>query len=102
MEYLAKFATSKKVVREEDIKEFFDGMKKNKKMKSGGPPSSCKQLFENCDVKFANFSAPVKVLSNVALGNNGGSFGIPQYTFFYFFIWKKSDGSGSKYYLVNS
>ena len=42
MEYLAKFASSKKVVREEDIKEFFDGMKKNKKMKSGGPPSSCK------------------------------------------------------------
>ena len=42
MEYLAKFANSKKVVREEDIKEFFDGMKKNKKMKSGGPPSSCK------------------------------------------------------------
>ena len=32
----------KKVVREEDIKEFFDGMKKNKKMKSGGPPPSCK------------------------------------------------------------
>ena len=42
MEYLAKFASSKKVVREEDIKEFFDGMKKNKKMKTGGPPSSCK------------------------------------------------------------
>jgi len=42
MEYLAKFANSKKVVREEDIKEFFDGMKKNKKMKSGGPPPSCK------------------------------------------------------------
>jgi len=42
MEYLAKFANSKKVVREEDIKEFFDGMKKNKKMKTGGPPSSCK------------------------------------------------------------
>ena len=31
MEYLAKFASSKKVVREEDIKEFFDGMKKNTK-----------------------------------------------------------------------
>ena len=42
MEYLAKFANSRKVVREEDIKEFFDGMKKNKKMKSGGPPPSCK------------------------------------------------------------
>ena len=43
MEYLAKFANSKKVVREEDIKEFFEGMKKNKKMKAGGPPpSSCK------------------------------------------------------------
>jgi len=40
-------------------------------------------------VKFANFSAQVKVLSNVALGSNGGSFGIPQYTFFYFFIWKQ-------------
>ena len=34
MEYLAKFANSKKVVREEDIKEFFEGMKKNKKMKN--------------------------------------------------------------------
>ena len=43
MEYLAKFANSKKVVREEDIKEFFEGMKKNKMMKAGGPPpSSCK------------------------------------------------------------
>ena len=34
MEYLAKFANSKKVVREEDIKEFFEGMKKTKKMTS--------------------------------------------------------------------
>ena len=43
MEYLSKFANSKKVVREEDIREFFQGIKSNKKMKTGGaPPSSCK------------------------------------------------------------
>jgi len=43
MEYLAKFRDSNKVVREEDIREFFEGMKSNKKMKIGGaPPSSCK------------------------------------------------------------
>ena len=43
MEYLSKFANSKKVVREEDIREFFQGINSNKKMKTGGaPPSSCK------------------------------------------------------------
>jgi len=42
MEYLAKFADSKKVVREDDIRTFFEGMKGNKKFKSGGPPPSCK------------------------------------------------------------
>jgi len=43
MEYLAKFADSKKVVREEDIKGFFEEMKANKKQKiGGGPPSTCK------------------------------------------------------------
>ena len=43
MEYLSKFANNKKVVREEDIREFFEGIKSNKKMKPGGPPpSSCK------------------------------------------------------------
>jgi len=41
MEYLSKFADNKKVVREDDIREFFEGMKKNKKFK-GGPPPSCK------------------------------------------------------------
>ena len=44
MEYLAKFADTKKVVREEDIRDFFDGMK-NKKRKyddEGPPPSNCK------------------------------------------------------------
>jgi len=44
MEYLAKFADNKKVVREEDIRDFFDGMK-NKKRKydhDGPPPSNCK------------------------------------------------------------
>ena len=43
MEYLSKFANSKKFVREEDIREFFQGIKSNKKIKTGGaPPSSCK------------------------------------------------------------
>jgi len=43
MGYLAKFAEGKKVVREEDIKEFFEGMKSNKKLKVGGPPpANCK------------------------------------------------------------
>jgi len=43
MEYLAKFADSKKVVREDDIRTFFEGMKGNKKFKpDGGPPPSCK------------------------------------------------------------
>eukprot|EP00092_Neocalanus_flemingeri_P018148 GFUD01019640.1.p1 GENE.GFUD01019640.1~~GFUD01019640.1.p1 ORF type:complete len:393 (-),score=140.07 GFUD01019640.1:77-1255(-) len=43
MEYLAKFADSKKVVREDDIKTFFEEMKGNKKRKTeGGPPPSCK------------------------------------------------------------
>ena len=43
MGFLSKFANNKKVVREEDIHEFFQGMKSNKKMKTGGPPpSSCK------------------------------------------------------------
>lgn len=43
MEYLAKFAGTDKVVREEDIREFFEGMKANKKQKTaGGPPPSCK------------------------------------------------------------
>ena len=44
MEYLAKFADNKKVVREDDIRDFFDGMK-NKKRKydhDGPPPSNCK------------------------------------------------------------
>ena len=38
MEYLSKFANNKKVVREEDIKDFFDGMK-NKKRRHDGPDS---------------------------------------------------------------
>ena len=43
MEYLAKFANNKKVVREEDIREFFQGITSNKKKKyDGAPPSSCK------------------------------------------------------------
>jgi len=43
MDYLSKFAESKKVVREDDIRTFFEGMKGNKKFKSdGGPPPSCK------------------------------------------------------------
>jgi len=43
MEYLAKFANNKKVVREDDIKTFFEGMKSNKKQRTGGgPPPSCK------------------------------------------------------------
>lgn len=43
MDYLAKFANNKKVVREEDIKEFFEEMKANKKPRvGGGPPPSCK------------------------------------------------------------
>jgi len=43
MEYLSKFSENKKVVREEDIKTFFEGMKSNKKQKiGGGPPPSCK------------------------------------------------------------
>lgn len=32
-EYLQKFAENKKVVREEDIKEFFSGIKSNKRQK---------------------------------------------------------------------
>jgi len=43
MEYLAKFANNKKVVREDDIKTFFEEMKGNKKRKTGGgPPPNCK------------------------------------------------------------
>jgi len=43
MEYLGKFAANGKVVREEDIKEFFEGMKSRKKPRLGsGPPSTCK------------------------------------------------------------
>ena len=38
MEYLSKFANNKKVVREEDIKDFFDGMK-NKRRRFDGPDS---------------------------------------------------------------
>jgi len=38
MEYLSKFADNKKVVREEDIKDFFDGMK-NKRRRHDGPDS---------------------------------------------------------------
>ena len=36
MEYLSKFADNKKVVREEDIKDFFEGMK-NKRRRYDGP-----------------------------------------------------------------
>ena len=43
MEYLSKFADNKKVVREEDIREFFQGISANKKKRmDGAPPSSCK------------------------------------------------------------
>jgi len=43
MEYLGKFAANGKVVREEDIKEFFEKMKANKKPRLGStPPSTCK------------------------------------------------------------
>jgi len=45
MEYLSKFANNKKVVREEDIKEFFEEMKANKKQRlggGGGPPPTCR------------------------------------------------------------
>jgi E3 ubiquitin-protein ligase UBR7 len=43
MEYLAKFANSNKVVREEDIKTFFEEMKSNKRRRiEGAPPSNCK------------------------------------------------------------
>jgi len=41
MEYLKKFAENKKVVREEDIQEFFQKMAGNKKMRSN-IPDSCK------------------------------------------------------------
>ena len=42
-EYLSKFADNKKVVREEDIREFFQGISANKKKRmDGAPPSSCK------------------------------------------------------------
>lgn len=41
MEYLEKFAENKKVVREEDIQEFFQQMSGNKRMKMT-PPDSCK------------------------------------------------------------
>lgn len=34
-EYLKKFADNKKVVREEDIKEFFEGLKANKRQRTG-------------------------------------------------------------------
>ena len=42
MDYLSKFADNKKVVREEDIKEFFENMKNKKPRISGPPPSNCK------------------------------------------------------------
>ena len=42
MEYLSKFADNKKVVREEDIKEFFETMKNKKMRLDGPPPSNCK------------------------------------------------------------
>jgi len=42
MDYLSKFADNKKVVREEDIKEFFENMKNKKARISGPPPSNCK------------------------------------------------------------
>jgi len=43
MQYLGKFAANGKVVREEDIKEFFEKMKSNKKPRLGStPPSTCK------------------------------------------------------------
>lgn len=43
MAYLAKFAQNGKVVREADIKEFFEGMKANKKMRLDlPPPDNCK------------------------------------------------------------
>ena len=41
MEYLKKFAENKKVVRAEDIQEFFQQMSGNKRMKMT-PPDSCK------------------------------------------------------------
>merc|ERR1711874_789639 len=43
MQYLGKFAENGKVVREEDIKEFFEKMKSNKKPRLGSaPPGTCK------------------------------------------------------------
>jgi len=43
MEYLSKFRDTNKVVREEDIREFFEQMKSNKKRRfEGPPPDSCK------------------------------------------------------------
>jgi len=41
MDYLAKFASSKKVVREEDIRTFFEGNKR-RRTDEGGPPPSCR------------------------------------------------------------
>jgi len=43
MQYLGKFAENGKVVREEDIREFFEKMKSNKKPRLGSaPPGTCK------------------------------------------------------------
>jgi len=42
MEYLAKFARNGKVVRQEDIAEFFEGMKANKRRKVEMPASFCR------------------------------------------------------------
>ena len=42
MEYLSKFADNKRVVRAEDITEFFETMKNKKMRLDGPPPSNCK------------------------------------------------------------
>lgn len=41
-DYLRKFAENKKVVREEDIKEFFSVISANKRAKVEVPPTFCR------------------------------------------------------------
>jgi E3 ubiquitin-protein ligase UBR7 len=42
MEYLGKFARNGKVVRQEDILEFFEGMRANKRRKVSHIPNFCR------------------------------------------------------------
>jgi len=42
MDYLSKFVRNGKVVRQEDIMEFFEGMKANKRRKVSEIPNFCR------------------------------------------------------------